>query len=109
MKKFLLPVLICMSLWIACKTIASIFIEKSCENPSADNREVYFYVIFMIGSNIFTFIRSYLMVVAAAKQGKYIHDQMVKSLLYASLSKFFNRVPVGRIINRLTKDLREID
>lgn len=34
---------------------------------------------------------------------------MIKSLLYASLSKFFNRVPVGRIVNRLTKDLREID
>ena len=34
---------------------------------------------------------------------------MVKSLLYASLNNFYNRVPVGRIINRLTKDLRELD
>lgn len=34
---------------------------------------------------------------------------MIKSLLYASLSNFYNRVPVGRIINRLTKDLRELD
>lgn len=34
---------------------------------------------------------------------------MTKSLLYASLSNFFNRVPVGRILNRLTRDLREID
>ena len=34
---------------------------------------------------------------------------MMKSLLYASLSNFFNRVPVGRVVNRLTKDLREID
>ena len=34
---------------------------------------------------------------------------MIKRLLYASLNNFFNRVPTGRIINRLTKDLRELD
>jgi ATP-binding cassette, subfamily C (CFTR/MRP), member 1 len=34
---------------------------------------------------------------------------MIKGLLYASLSNFFNRVPTGRIMNRLTKDLRELD
>jgi len=34
---------------------------------------------------------------------------MIKSLLYASLGKFYNRVPIGRIVNRLTKDLRELD
>jgi ATP-binding cassette, subfamily C (CFTR/MRP), member 1 len=34
---------------------------------------------------------------------------MMKSLLYASLGNFFNRVPLGRIISRLTKDLRELD
>ena len=34
---------------------------------------------------------------------------MSKALLYASLGNFFNRIPVGRIINRLTKDLRELD
>lgn len=34
---------------------------------------------------------------------------MTKALLYASLGNFFNRVPIGRITNRLTKDLRELD
>jgi ABC-type multidrug transport system fused ATPase/permease subunit len=34
---------------------------------------------------------------------------MVKKLLYASLSNFYNRIPTGRIVNRLTKDLRELD
>ena len=38
-----------------------------------------------------------------------MHRRMSKALLYASLGNFFNRVPVGRIINRLTKDLRELD
>ena len=34
---------------------------------------------------------------------------MIKGLLYAGLSEFYNRVPIGRIVNRLTKDLRELD
>ena len=34
---------------------------------------------------------------------------MTKAMLYASLGNFFNRIPVGRIINRLTKDLRDLD
>ena len=45
----------------------------------------------------------------AYKLGRTIHKKMLKSLLYASLSEFYNRVPLGRIINRLSKDLREID
>lgn len=38
-----------------------------------------------------------------------MHNNIVKGLLYASLSDFFNRVPVGRILNRLGKDLKELD
>lgn len=46
---------------------------------------------------------------AGARQGYIVHTKMIKALLYASLGNFFNRVPVGRIVNRLTKDLRELD
>jgi len=46
---------------------------------------------------------------SSTRQGYEVHKKMMKALLYASLSEFFNRVPTGRIINRLTKDLRELD
>ena len=49
------------------------------------------------------------MVISSARQSTTVHRSMIKGLLYASLSNFYNRVPVGRIINRLTKDLRELD
>lgn len=62
-----------------------------------------------IFSNLFIFFRAYTLVRSGAKQGERVHRGMMKSLLYASLSNFYNRVPVGRIINRLTKDLRELD
>jgi ABC-type multidrug transport system fused ATPase/permease subunit len=33
----------------------------------------------------------------------------MKHILYSSYTNFFNRVPIGRIINRLSKDLKELD
>ena len=53
--------------------------------------------------------RAYILVSSGVRQGRIIHKGMIKSLLYASLVKFYNRVPVGRILNRLSKDLRELD
>lgn len=29
--------------------------------------------------------------------------------MYASIPEFFDRIPTGRIINRLTRDLKELD
>jgi len=46
---------------------------------------------------------------SAVKSATKIHEGMIKSLLYASLTDFYNRIPLGRIINRLSKDLRELD
>jgi ABC-type multidrug transport system fused ATPase/permease subunit len=57
----------------------------------------------------FIFIRAYVLLIAGNNQSKLVHDKMIKGILYADLSNFFNRVPIGRIVNRLTKDLRELD
>ena len=38
-----------------------------------------------------------------------MHNNIIKGLLYANLIKFFNRVPLGRIMSRLSKDLKELD
>jgi ATP-binding cassette subfamily C (CFTR/MRP) protein 1 len=54
-------------------------------------------------------IRAYTLVIGGIKCGTTVHKKITKALLYASLNKFYNRVPLGRIINRLTKDMREID
>jgi ABC-type multidrug transport system fused ATPase/permease subunit len=34
---------------------------------------------------------------------------MIKGLLYASITEFFDRVPTGRILSRISKDLRSLD
>jgi ABC-type multidrug transport system fused ATPase/permease subunit len=53
--------------------------------------------------------RAYTLVIGGIKLGSTTHKKIIKALLYTSLNDFYNRVPTGRIINRLTKDMREVD
>lgn len=62
-----------------------------------------------ISATLFSGLRAYILVTSGINQGRIIHKKMIKSLLYASITRFYNRVPVGRILNRLSKDLREVD
>ena len=38
-----------------------------------------------------------------------IHESMISNLLFSSLNEFFDRVPLGRIFNRLSKDMSSVD
>jgi ABC-type multidrug transport system fused ATPase/permease subunit len=55
---------------------------------------------------LFSGTRAYILVTGGIKQGRTIHKKVIKALLYASITTFYNRVPVGRILNRMSKDLR---
>jgi ABC-type multidrug transport system fused ATPase/permease subunit len=62
-----------------------------------------------IGSAFFALARALTLVLSGIKQGTVAHKRMVKGLLYASIPEFYDRVPIGRILNRVSKDLRELD
>jgi ABC-type multidrug transport system fused ATPase/permease subunit len=49
------------------------------------------------------------LVFSGIRQGTVVHKKMIQGLLYASIPEFFDRVPTGRILNRVSKDLRELD
>lgn len=40
---------------------------------------------------------------------KVIHDNVMNSLLNASYTKFYNTILIGRLMNRLSKDIYSID
>ena len=67
------------------------------------------YLLLSVFAAVFIFFRTYSLVIGGYNFGLVVHKKIIKSLLYASIPKFYNRVPVGRIINRLTKDMREVD
>jgi ATP-binding cassette subfamily C (CFTR/MRP) protein 1 len=89
--------------------LSSIQVEKWSEHPRASWNHFYLFIGLLILSSFFAFFRILILVLTGFKQSDNIHKSMIKSLLYASIPDFFNRVPIGRIINRLTKDLRIVD
>lgn len=106
---FLFAVLFCLSVWAVLATLSNIQIKRWCEDDKKSVQHLYLYLGFAITATIFSGMQSYILVLSGIKQGRTIHKQIIKALLYTSLSKFYNRVPMGRILNRLSKDLRELD
>lgn len=60
-------------------------------------------------SGLFAAARAVILIFSGIKQGSIAHKKMMKGLMYASIPEFFDRVPTGRILNRVSKDLRELD
>lgn len=98
-----------MLLWISCTTIAAVIMQRWCDDPLDFSSGLYLYVGLSLLSSFFILVRAYILIISSTRQGEIVHREMIKSLLRASLAYFFNRVPTGRVLNRLTKDLRELD
>lgn len=86
----------------------SVYIEQL---PSADTHPVYYLSIYAAISclTIFASVCSS----AASKWGSYraarkLHDELLDSVLRSTI-RFFNTTPMGRILNRCTKDIETVD
>ena len=90
-------------------TFSNIQIQRWCDDESKSQSHLHLYLIFAILASMFSGTRAFILVGSGIRQGRLIQKKMMKSLLYASITKFYNRVPIGRVLNRLSKDLKEID
>jgi ABC-type multidrug transport system fused ATPase/permease subunit len=61
-----------------------------------------------VGVASFTWLRSYLGILLGAEASRHLHARMVQRTLRAPLS-FFETTPIGRLIQRFSKDLDQID
>ena len=86
------------------------FWSDNAENP--DYSQGYFLEIYMIFSAmyvIFCVIRIALLFIQSLKCSRQLHKNMLTNLLRAPINLFFDRVPTGRVLNRLSKDLNVLD
>jgi ATP-binding cassette, subfamily C (CFTR/MRP), member 2 len=67
------------------------------------------YIIIGFLYGFFAFIRFLMIAYSSPKMSLKIHEAMISNLLFSSLNEFFDRVPLGRIFNRLSKDLSSVD
>ena len=89
---------------------SNIEIQRWCEEPSSStSHHLFVYIGFSIAGIVVNGARIMTIVMSTVRFGQAIHKKVIKSLLYASITQFYNRVPLGRIVNRLSKDVRQID
>lgn len=87
--------------------------HQEMENPDNHEPSNDFYLEVYIGIGILygtlAFMRALMVAFSSPKMSLYIHERMISNLLFSSLNEFFDRVPLGRIFNRLSKDLNSVD
>ncbi|KAI3402308.2 hypothetical protein KGF56_004878 [Candida oxycetoniae] len=67
------------------------------------------YAALQVGSTLLSIVRSAIMTLwLGLNASRRIHDNMAKRVLAAPM-EFFERTPVGRIMNRFTNDINKID
>lgn len=66
------------------------------------------FAVLGLGACASIYVRSLIISLQGLKAGKEIHNRLLKSVLRAPMS-FFEENPVGRILNRFSRDLEAID
>lgn len=108
---YITGVVVTMIIWQGLKMGSSMWIALWTEqDDTADN--MYYLEVFTalsVSYGIFAFFRAAICLGCSVWQARTIHRGMIRSLIYAPLVEFFERVPQGRILNILSKDLQVVD
>ncbi|XP_006811248.2 ATP-binding cassette sub-family C member 5-like [Saccoglossus kowalevskii] len=77
------------------------------DNPDYDIY-IMVYGLSIIGILIFSFMRSIVFVTVCLRSSSNLHDKVFSKIIRSPMS-FFDTTPLGRIMNRFSKDMDEID
>lgn len=77
-------------------------------NAETDPNDIYYFTGINILVIIFSLTRSILFFHLAAKSSNTLHNRMFQGVTHAAMH-FFNTNPSGRILNRFSKDLGQVD
>lgn len=96
-----------MSTWQGLRTISNIWIELWTSNSDISKNNFYltWFTVFSLSYGFFAGMRALVLLVFSFITCRIIHNNIIKTLFYASINDFFDRIPIGRILNRLSKDL----
>ncbi|CAD8204753.1 unnamed protein product [Paramecium octaurelia] len=106
---------IVMIIWILSQIMANLWVtEWTSRYASLSDHYseiTYFWVFLFLGfiQSLFAYIRAAMIVSQSIKSSSQIHNDMINCLMFAPQCQFFERVPLGRIMNRLTKDINSLD
>ena len=102
--------IISMVLWLITRMLGDIYLKDWSEHPTETSYYLPIYISLKLGGCIFIFTRSmFLTTILSIKSSYHVHEKLMKSLLRAPVNLFYDVTPLGRILNRLSKDLYTID
>ena len=81
---------------------------SNSDDPDRALWYVGIYALLALGSVIFMGIRYIALYLTGLKASSRLHDGLIKGILFSPMS-FFDQTPIGRITNRISKDLYTVD
>lgn len=78
-------------------------------DPDGNTSFLIGYGFLAITYGFFAMLRAGALLSGSVMSSRSVHRRMISSLLFAPLNEFFERIPIGRILNRLSKDVQVID
>ncbi|XP_044009118.1 ATP-binding cassette sub-family C member 4-like [Aphidius gifuensis] len=72
------------------------------------NYTIYIYTVLIIACIILNIVRVFFFMMICMKASRKLHNEMFKNILNATML-FFNTTPIGRILNRFSKDTGAMD
>ena len=103
-----------MCCFIFCNIAATYYTQKwAYADPEEQQDKLTFYVIvifaFTVGMGIFIFFRVTLFIIPQLKVSSVLHNRLIKRVFQAPINLFYDVTPIGKILNRFSKDLAIID
>jgi ABC-type multidrug transport system fused ATPase/permease subunit len=108
---FTVAILVIKFCWLFLNTIFNIWLTYWTEDSfdKDDHFYINWYVAIGVAYGVFAFFRALAFTFSNVRMSKHMHKEMISNLLFSSLNEFFDRVPLGRILNRLSKDMNAVD
>ena len=110
--KFVIFLSIVMIIWTACTVGADIFLGMWAKR-SSDDQYGFSYLLINTGLALTAVVciifRVFIIFYFSINGCKRMHEEMLSRIMKAPINTFFDKTPVGRIINRFSNDLHCLD
>lgn len=97
-------------IWISLRICSDLWMKQWMNNPIFEysTLNLYVYIGILLLSFLFIFFRLKILLFGRKNSSINIHNDMITNLLKAPINLFYDTEPIGRIINRLSKDIEDI-
>ncbi|KAH8232361.1 hypothetical protein KR032_004783 [Drosophila birchii] len=106
-------VFLCLATQILCSFadyFLSYWVDKNTNGSdiSSETEDMYYFAALNVAVVVFTIVRTMLFYKMAMRSSTHLHNAMYRGITRAAMY-FFNTNPSGRILNRFSKDLGQVD